>query len=299
MKNFGKFMLAFVPVIMILTIFFGSEIVSILLFMAGSFITGGYDSLFSSLQNMMNHTTMLTFIMYLCGAIPAALWYYFGFYRKGKALRTNTWIRPSSFGLIALLGLGLYKAVDLLMIFLSAVMPQAMKNYSDLIESSNLGELSFLAIITTVILAPVVEELVFRGLTLRLFRRSGVPFFMANILQAVLFGLYHMNLIQGIYAALLGLFLGYLANRYRTLLASMTLHAVFNFCGTILTQLDAALFQNFFVQLLLMITGVLLSVAIMHLIQNQQPKKAPQAMALGIPNLRQTPYDQVEGESFI
>lgn len=66
----------------------------------------------------------------------------------------------------------------------------------ELIDSSSIGEFSFPSIVATVILAPVVEELVFRGLTLRLLRRSGFSFLVANIIQAVLFGCYHMNLVQ-------------------------------------------------------------------------------------------------------
>ncbi len=43
---------------------------------------------------------------------------------------------------------------------------------------------------------PVCEELVFRGVTMRLVRRA-LPFWAANLMQAVLFGIFHMNWIQG------------------------------------------------------------------------------------------------------
>ena len=55
----------------------------------------------------------------------------------------------------------------------------------------------------TIILAPVGEELVFRGLTYR-FARKALPFWGANILQAALFGVMHLNLFQGLYAFFLG-----------------------------------------------------------------------------------------------
>jgi hypothetical protein len=40
-----------------------------------------------------------------------------------------------------------------------------------------------------------------------------MPFWVANILQAVLFGIYHMNPLQGIYAFFIGLFLGYVCHK--------------------------------------------------------------------------------------
>ncbi|MFQ6806449.1 MAG: lysostaphin resistance A-like protein [Lachnospiraceae bacterium] len=43
--------------------------------------------------------------------------------------------------------------------------------------------------------APVVEELIYRGLTLKIFQKA-FPFWAANVMQAALFGLMHMNLIQ-------------------------------------------------------------------------------------------------------
>ena len=42
----------------------------------------------------------------------------------------------------------------------------------------------------------------------------------------------HMNIIQGIYAAFLGLFLGYVCEESGTIAAAILFHAVFNLCGT-------------------------------------------------------------------
>lgn len=55
-----------------------------------------------------------------------------------------------------------------------------------------------------------------------------MPFIGANILQAILFGLAHMNIIQGFYAFGLGLLFGYVAYRYKTIVASIILHMLYN-----------------------------------------------------------------------
>lgn len=69
---------------------------------------------------------------------------------------------------------------------------------------------------------------------------------MANLIQAVLFGVYHMNLVQGIYAAALGFLLGYLVWRYESLIAPMVVHALFNFFGTVIVELESNILPELF-----------------------------------------------------
>ena len=61
-----------------------------------------------------------------------------------------------------------------------------------------------------------------------------------NLLQAVLFGIFHQNLIQGVYAALLGFLLGYLAWRYDSLLVPIFMHFLYNLFGTVVVDLENA-----------------------------------------------------------
>ena len=62
------------------------------------------------------------------------------------------------------------------------------------------------------ILAPVWEELLFRGYILRTLRPYGKRF--AILSSAVLFGLFHGNILQAPYAFAVGLVLGYVAAEY-------------------------------------------------------------------------------------
>jgi membrane protease YdiL (CAAX protease family) len=55
-----------------------------------------------------------------------------------------------------------------------------------------------------------------------------MPFYVANITQAILFALLHMNLIQIIYAFPLGLIFGYVTKKYRSLIPAILLHALIN-----------------------------------------------------------------------
>ena len=66
-----------------------------------------------------------------------------------------------------------------------------------------------LALVAIALVAPVVEEVLFRGLLLRSLRRLGGA--LAVGISAAAFGLFHMDPIQGSAAFLLGLYLGAVA----------------------------------------------------------------------------------------
>ena len=61
-------------------------------------------------------------------------------------------------------------------------------------------------------LAPFGEEILFRGFLLQNFKRYGVRF--AIIFSAILFGIYHGNIVQTPFAFILGLLLGYIPVSY-------------------------------------------------------------------------------------
>lgn len=71
---------------------------------------------------------------------------------------------------------------------------------------------SFSMFLYGAVLAPISEELLFRGYVLRALRPYGKRF--AILGSAILFGLFHGNLLQGPYALLVGLILGWLACEY-------------------------------------------------------------------------------------
>ena len=74
---------------------------------------------------------------------------------------------------------------------------------------------------------PVCEEFVFRGIIyMRMRQYSGVN--MSIVFSALIFGLMHGNLIQGIYAFLLGVLLAYTFEKYGSLAAPVIIHICAN-----------------------------------------------------------------------
>ncbi len=77
-----------------------------------------------------------------------------------------------------------------------------------------------------VVIAPIAEELLFRGLLLRLFEGYGERF--AILLSAVLFALAHGNLFQMPYALVAGVLLGYTATLAGGLFFPLAFHFLYN-----------------------------------------------------------------------
>ena len=75
------------------------------------------------------------------------------------------------------------------------------------------------------IFGPIVEELIFRGFCLRVLQKYGKVF--AVVVSAILFGAFHMNLPQGLYAIVVGIVLGYVAVEY-SIKWSIFLHIINN-----------------------------------------------------------------------
>lgn len=89
-------------------------------------------------------------------------------------------------------------------------------------------------VVGTGLLIPFAEELVFRGLGYdRL--RAEVPYGEAVLISSVFFGLYHGNLIQGIYALILGLLITIIYETYDSILAAWLFHAAANLTSVLLT----------------------------------------------------------------
>lgn len=84
-----------------------------------------------------------------------------------------------------------------------------------------------LAIALVVVIGPVIEELAFRGVLLEGLReRFGTR--VAVVGSAILFSAFHFNAWMIVPTTVLGLALGYLAVRRRTLLPAIVVHALYN-----------------------------------------------------------------------
>lgn len=104
--------------------------------------------------------------------------------------------------------------------------------YEDVISSLLAGKNIFTVLFVTGIAVPLMEELIFRGLILSELRKI-VSVKWAVIIQGILFGLYHFNTLQIIYAAILGIAFGIVLVWTKSIWSSVILHASVNNASTL------------------------------------------------------------------
>ena len=150
-------------------------------------------------------------------------------------LRTNifkvTRARVTKIGFLidgALLGVGLSGIFQGAVMLLSLILPPEVIASQNAHSSSILSGGVILAVIYTVFLAPVCEELVFRGLMISSLE-GATKKWVAVIISAVLFSVVHLpSLIALGYTFLLGLVLGFVYVRTKSLIPCILLHMAFN-----------------------------------------------------------------------
>ncbi len=89
------------------------------------------------------------------------------------------------------------------------------------------GSSLILSLLYSAVVAPAVEEVLFRGLMFRRMREY-MSFLPAAFLSSLLFGLMHGNMVQFIYAAIIGLLLAFIYEHYGNLRAVVLFHAIGN-----------------------------------------------------------------------
>lgn len=171
-----------------------------------------------------------------------------------------------------LMGYGMQIVTTLIMVLVNVLLPSVMEEYNTLVDGSGITTYGLMWVISTLVLPPLVEEAGFRGLGLTYLERAGVPFAAANIVQALAFGIFHMNLTQGIYTFVLGLALGYVTHRSGSIAPAMLMHLVYNLMGTLGSDLIYSYLPAPF--LILLITNVIALVYAFRLLRPEQGRGA-------------------------
>ena len=109
------------------------------------------------------------------------------------------------------------------------------KNFDDLKDSIDNASLG-LQLLVVAIIAPVVEEVIYRGLVYRRLRHS-FGNISAIIASSILFGVLHGNLVQGIYASISGIVLAYIYYKKENIFLCIAYHMAANTSVVLLPQL--------------------------------------------------------------
>lgn len=157
--------------------------------------------------------------------------------RKIKAVKTAIKAIIWAIGITAVLSI------------INVLLPETLGNYkSDMDELADLSMPVF-TFISTCLIAPLSEELIFRFAGIEIFewlkkviRKSfrlseSTSNFGIIIFTALLFALCHENAVQGLYAFVMGIYLGQMYSKNRNILQNIWFHIIYNTFNLVLAYL--------------------------------------------------------------
>ncbi|MDE6259761.1 MAG: CPBP family intramembrane metalloprotease [Oscillospiraceae bacterium] len=146
----------------------------------------------------------------------------------GEAL----WLRPVP-GPALLTGVTLAPGLYVVITVALALLPEAwLDSYSE--ASAGIDSGTLIGVIAVAVVAPVVEEIIFRGLVMNRLARV-MPGWLAVILSAAVFGVCHGHPVWFAYAFVLGAIFGFIDLRANSILPSILGHVAFNAIGQVLS----------------------------------------------------------------
>lgn len=196
----------------------GSVIISVLYY--GASVEEMNNLLLSFSSEMMIIANALSIIVYMIfyKMIKSSLG------EKIKARGTGF----SSYTSAAILGfLGQFATIFILNLLLLTVLPESWIDMLNQTNSSIMAGNPTAVFIYSVIMAPVLEEILCRGLILGTLR-DAMPKWVAISLSSVVFGLLHGNPLGIIYATAFGVLLGWVYLRFNSIIPAIIAHMAFN-----------------------------------------------------------------------
>lgn len=118
---------------------------------------------------------------------------------------------------------------------------------------------SVMSWLAAVVMAPILEEIVFRGLIYTRLKK-GMPTIVAAILASLVFGLMHGTIIWVLYAFVLGMVMTWIFERYQSLTANIIFHLAFNAMGLVLSAIPESMEFIIWVLLVAGVAGTVVAV---------------------------------------
>lgn len=128
--------------------------------------------------------------------------------------------------LILPLALGIVATVGVSRIILMLPFDNIIGSYSQVKEGYQVGSI-WMQFLTLGILAPVTEELLFRGLVYKRLK-TYYDWITAAYISGIIFGIAHLNLVQGIYGFIMGIVFSFIYEKYKNIVAPIIMHMAAN-----------------------------------------------------------------------
>lgn len=157
--------------------------------------------------------------------------------------------------------------------------------YDTYIDQSGVGETVLGTVIMnlyTCVIAPITEEIFFRGMLLKVFSKANQRF--AIFSTAIFFGLAHGNIPQFLLAFLLGIFLAHITMKHSSIIPSIIVHIFINTFSTVFGFLNDAGEEIQMVAMLLLFAAAILGMIMIFVFngENRIPATTPKQSTRGL-----------------
>ena len=292
-----KFLLSLLKAAVYTGVFLGIQIIVTLILSVGAAfyeeirraVTGEIRGELDIMGNIVSWVTVISCLLTL-------LFLLFVFAVRGKSFSDEVrWHKLPSAGRAMLGPLECGFGLSILSSFVLALIPFPEAWYATYDESMEMmlaGDPLFLAI-ATVLAAPIVEEVIFRGLVYTRLCR-GMKRWLAALVSALIFGLVHGTLLHLVFTVPMGLVLCLFYEKYRSLWAPILLHMSFNLAGSVLGYYNI---ESPVVVIVLIAAGLYLTVIGLLSMRWYRRDYLPQPAAPILPVTEQVTVDAIVSES--
>lgn len=149
------------------------------------------------------------------------------------------------------IGMGLISSV------LIGILTNFTKSYDNVVNTITIADKSNLQLVIVIFLSPIFEEILYRGIIFRYLKKN-YNIIISIVLQALIFGIIHLNIIQSIYTFFLGIALA-LTYLYReSIIECIIFHIIYNLFGVLVA--NKLILYNHKLYSIVVILGIIISV---------------------------------------
>jgi membrane protease YdiL (CAAX protease family) len=129
---------------------------------------------------------------------------------------------------------------------------------------SNMG--SVLGIVSVVLVIPIFEEVLFRGLIYNELK-THLNIVIAIILQSLIFAIAHGNMLQGIYAFIMGAVVAIIYDKTGSIFAPILFHVTYNLLGSIILPIILSGVDGYYITFLI-VGAIITTLALILIFKN-------------------------------
>lgn len=208
------------------------------------------DEYITKLNNYINSKALLITLISFIIFIPI-------FYKVSKKYKKKNNFKISDVFIPILLGITISLTYNITLFSINRLV-----YFTDKFELSTLPII--VQIICSGICGPIIEEYIFRGIIYNKLKEFNKPTLSA-ILCSFIFGLFHSNIIDAIYAFIVSFVLIYLYEKYKTLKAPIIMHMSLNITITLMMGL---ILKNYIVfNMYLLIVSIIILIILKNLLK--------------------------------